>query len=331
MELELLGDLADRKKFVQTVGIKKRHVVEKNGLTSNDLCFEAARNLIDNLNWAPQEIECLIFVTQTPDYQLPSTACILQDRLELPKSCYTLQISLGCSGWVYGLSVISALLSSGNIKKGLLLVGDTVTLTKSELDKTTYPLFGDAGTATAIQYDSKEAEPIFFETGSDGSGHKAIIIEDGGYRNPVTEESFIVQEQPDGSIRNRLQSYLNGQDVFIFGISRAPKTIKSVLDYAQWDLKDIDYILLHQANKFMLDKIVKKLKIDYSKVPLSLQDYGNTSSASIPLTMVTQIKNELKKKANHSIVASGFGVGLSWATVATKLNNLTIPDIIFVN
>ncbi len=327
--LELLGSREDINKFVDTTGIAQRHVVGDEKICTSDLCYQAAEKLIDSLGWEKNEIECLIFVTQTPDYILPATSCILQDRLGLSKECYTLDISLGCSGWVYGLATISGLMSTGNFKKGLLLVGDTVTVTKSDRDKSTYPLFGDAGTATALTYD-QGAKPIYFETGTDGSSYDAIMIEDGGFRNFFTEESLKVKEREAGVYRNNLQSYLNGQDVFVFGITRAPKSIKSLIGNFDIDKEAIDYFIFHQANKFMIEMIMKKLKIDGDKVPYSLDEYGNTSSASIPLTIVTRLKEQTESKP-LKIIGCGFGVGLSWGTVYLETESLVCPDILIYN
>lgn len=329
LDLQLIGSVEERQRFIDTVGIETRHVVE-NGTTTSDLCFDAAVRLIDDLGWEKDAIDCLVFVTQTPDYQLPSTSCILQDRLGLPKSCFAIQLSLGCSGWVYGLSTISALLASGGFNRGILMVGDTVSVTKSPIDKATFPLFGDAGTATAIEID-KGAAPMFFDTGTDGSGHGAIIIEDGGYRNPVTLDSFEVREYEDGTKRNRLQSYLNGQDVFLFGITKAPKSLKAVIEASKVSIDSLDHLLLHQANKLMLQKISKKLRIDMERVPLSLDEYGNTSSASIPLTMVTRIRESLTSNNGVQVAASGFGVGLSWASMVTELKGMVIPKLKILN
>lgn len=323
-DLELIGTPEEREKFVETIGIAKRHVSK--GQTTSDLCFHAAEQLMADLEWERSSIDCLVFVTQTPDYQLPSTSSILQHRLGLPNTCFAIQISLGCSGWVYGLSVISALLGSGTLKRGLLLVGDTVTMTKSPLDKATYPLFGDAGTATALCAEEGAPE-LHFETGTDGKGHKAIIIEDGGYRNPVTEASFKVTHYEDGSVRNKLQSYLNGQDVFIFGITKAPRSIKALMEYAGWTAEEVDYLLLHQANKLMLQKIAKKVGVPFDKVPLSLDEFGNTSSASIPLTMLVRIREQLQSDQRLNLVACGFGVGLSWATVSFSTQNLVVSPL----
>lgn len=325
MDLALLGDSSDRAKFVETTGIAKRYTVADKNICTSDLCFEAAEKLIKELDWNKEEIDCLIFVTQTPDYILPATSCVLQHRLGLSTECFTLDISLGCSGWVYGLATISQLLSSGNFKKGLLLVGDTVTVTKSDRDKSTYPLFGDAGTATALEFDNS-ASPMHFHTSTDGSGYKSIIIEDGGFRNFFKPESLLVKETEPGVFRNNLQSYLNGADVFIFGITKAPKSIKDLMAHFKLNKEQIDFLILHQANKLMNDKIRKKVGIEEDKVPYSLDEFGNTSSASIPLTIVTRLNNQLENTRKR-FLACGFGVGLSWGSVYFETENLICPQI----
>ena len=199
-------------------------MVKDSGICTSDMCFAASVKLLEEIGWKPEEIDCLIFVSQTPDYILPATACILQERLNLSTDCYALDISLGCSGWVYGLSVIASLMSGGTMKKGLLLAGDTTTVTKSARDKSTYPLFGDAGTATAIEFEAS-ANPLMFHFGTDGKRYEAIMIPDGGFRNFFNERSFNDEEVEPGIIRNRLQSILNGPAVFTFGISKAPQSV----------------------------------------------------------------------------------------------------------
>ena len=325
MDLMLLGDLSDRAKFVETTGIAKRYTVADKNICTSDLCFEAAEKIIKELNWNKEDIDCLIFVTQTPDYILPATSCVLQHRLGLSTECFTLDISLGCSGWVYGLATISQLLSSGNFKEGLLLVGDTVTVTKSDRDKSTYPLFGDAGTATALEFDAT-ATPMYFHTGTDGAGYKAIMIEDGGFRSFFKPESLLVKETEPGVFRNNLQSYLNGADVFIFGITKAPKSIKDLIAHFNLNKEQIDFLILHQANKLMNDKIRKKVGIEEDKVPYSLDEFGNTSSASIPLTIVTRLNNQVENTRKR-FLACGFGVGLSWGSVYFETENLICPQI----
>ena len=324
-EISLFGSPEEANKFIDVTGIEFRHMVQDRPICSSDLCYEAALDVMKELNWLPEDIDCLIFVSQTPDYILPSTAPILQQKLGLSIDTYAMDISLGCSGWVYGLSTMGALMSGGSMKKGLLLVGDTTTITKSTRDKSTYPLFGDAGTATAIEFE-ESAEGFKFNFGTDGKGSDAIIIPDGGFRNFVTKESFEQKEVEPGIFRNRLQSVLDGPSVFIFGITKAPKSVNNLLEKYGLDKDAIDYFVFHQANKIMNEKIRTKLKIPAEKVPYSLREYGNTSSASIPLTIVTQIADQLSGDSKD-LVACAFGVGLSWASVVFNTENLKCPVI----
>lgn len=310
----------DSADFAEKTGIRSAHI--SNEYTASDLCFAAAEKLIEELHWDKSDIGALIFVSQHPDYILPATSCILQDRLGLNKECYAMDISLGCSGWVYGLSVVTSLLSHGNIKKALLLVGDARKRALCEFD----PLFGYAGTVTAVEYTGNDEDIFYFDFGTDGSGYDAIIIPDGGSRNPVTLDSFNLEEI-DGSMKHRLQTRMKGMDVFSFGISVAPKSIRRVLEFAGWQLNDIDYLVLHQANLMMNEKIRKKLKVDSSKVPYSLKEFGNTSSASIPLTMLTQTKGSVINQ-ERKWAACGFGVGLSWGSVAFSTKNIIFTDLI---
>ena len=312
--------------FVGTTGIARHRNSPKN-ICSSDLCVEAAEKLIVELGWEKSEIDALFFVSQTPDfYNIPATSCLIQDRLGLPKGCYTLDISLGCSGWVYGMSVLSALIQSGGIKKALFLAGDTPSKVCSPMDKSTFPLFGDAGTVTALEY-SEVAPPIRFAMYSDGSGYDAIIVRAGGYRNPVSEESFQVKNHGEGKDRCDLNVEMDGESVFVFGISQAPKAIKALAANYEIDLSTVDLFTFHQANLFMNEKIRNKLKIDAEKVPYSMQEFGNTSCASIPLTLVTRRAEQLRSgKVCH--IACGFGVGLSWGAMHFETENLVIPELI---
>lgn len=323
--LNLFPNTEEYEKFVATTGIERRRVV-KNDMCASDLCLAAAEKLITELNWDKNDIECLIFVSQTPDYKLPATACVLHGKLGLSKNCMTFDISLGCSGWVYGISTMASILSSGNIKKGLLLVGDTVTRTKSPLDKSTYPLFGDAGTATALSY-NENADPLQIALFTDGSNFDAIMIEDGGYRNPVNEKSFEYTDYGNGIIRNKLQSVLDGSSVFTFGISKAPQSVNTLIEHFEIDKDAIDFFVFHQANMLMNEKIRTKLKLPEEKVPYILKDFGNTSSTSIPLTLINNIGDAFKSN-DLKIIACAFGVGLSWGALYTNFSNLTCCELI---
>ena len=326
IDLQLLGTIEERQKFIDTTGIRQRHIVGDSGLCSSDLCYEAARKLIAELNWDINDIDCLVFVSQTPDYILPTTSCILQERLGLSQDCFTLDISLGCSGWIYGLSTISSLISASRFKKALLLVGDTVTVTKSPKDKSTYPLFGDAGTATALIYD-ENAPLLQFHMGSDGSNAESIIIRDGGFRYPYSEDSLLYKDYGDGIIRNNLQSALNGAQVFTFGITKVPKSIKTLLSATNSTIDEIDFVLLHQANVFMNNKIAKKIGAATSQVPYCIEEYGNTSCASIPLTLVSRL-NDIVRSNSLELLACGFGVGFSWGSVLFNVDHIVCPAVI---
>lgn len=321
-----LFSIDDAINFSKTTGVERRRKSPVD-VCSSDLCFKAAEKLIEELGWATNEIECLLFVSQTPDYTLPATSTILQHRLGLSTDCYTLDISSGCSGWVDALSVISSLLSHGSMKKGILLAGDTILKFCSETDKSTYPLFGDAGTATALEFSDKEENRIHFTFNSDGEGSDAIMIMDGGFRNPVNEKSLIKETISEGIERSKLDLILEGMDVFSFGISKAPQSVNNLLNHFSIDIEKIDYFIFHQANKFMNEKIRKKLKLPEEKVPYSLKDFGNTSCATIPLTLVTQLQDRLiKQKLSH--VACGFGVGLSWGSCYFQTDQIVCPDLI---
>ncbi len=312
-------------KFIDATGISERRVVDEKTCTS-DLCQISAEKLIEELNWEKNEIDILVFVSQSADYVLPVTATLLQNKLGLSTKCIAFDIPLGCSGYVYGMSVISSMISSCKLRKGLLLVGDTSTKLISKFDKSTLPLFGDAGTATAFAY-NEDSDNLLFDLGSDGEGANAIIIKDGGARNRITNKSLEYKILEPGIKRNDCQLILEGMDVFSFGISQAPKTIKSLLEHFGCKQDDIDYFVFHQANLMMNQMIVKKLKIPSEKVPYSLSEFGNTSSATIPLTIVTKLRESLLGNKKQ-ILCCGFGVGLSWGSVKVTFNKIKILKIL---
>jgi len=309
-------DEEEAKKFISTTGVERKRKADNNTCTS-DLCVSAAEALISALQWNKDDISIIVFVTQTPDYIAPATS--------------TLDISLGCSGWVYGMSVVAGLLTrlvEGG--RALLLTGDTTSKTSSEEDKSTYPLFGDAGTATALEY-VKDAEPMLFGMNSDGSGYKSIIINDGGYgfRNPFSISSLDMVVRGDGIISSNLHQILDGMNVFSFGIKEAPKSVDRLIETFNLDKDKIDYFILHQANLYMNEQIRKKLKLPIEKVPYSLKDFGNTSSAAIPLTLVTQLHEKLKEN-KFQLIACGFGVGLSWGSIYFTIDHISCPSLVEV-
>jgi 3-oxoacyl-[acyl-carrier-protein] synthase-3 len=327
IDSSLFSNIDDANKFIKSTGIIEKRAVP-DALTSSDLCYYAAEKLISNLNWDKEEIDCLIFITQTPDFIVPATSCILQNRLGLSKECHSFDVTLGCSAWVYGLSIMGSLISSGNFKKGLLLVGETTTKTKSKQDKSTYPLFGDAGSATAIEFviDSKGFK---VHSGTDGSKFEAINIPDGGFRSQTNLNSLEMVKFEEGVVRNKLQYIMDGAAVFTFTITTVPKSIALLMEKNQIENENIDFLLLHQANKMIVDKVSTKLKFEQERVPTSYEKFGNTSCSSIPLTMVSKISTNLKTK-KLNLIACGFGSGLSWATAYFETENIICPDLIEV-
>lgn len=312
----------EKEKYIESTGVERRHVVEKN-ICSSDLCYQAAETIISELGWEKESIDCLIFVSQTGDYIYPATACILQNRLGLSTTCMSFDITMGCSGWVYGMSVAASLLTNGGIKRLLLLNGETVSKTRSPYDRVNM-ITGDAGTATALEYQN-EAAPMHFDLNTDGEGYQTIIIPDGGYRNMPSPLSFIEHTDDDGTIRNNMHTKMDGAGVFSFAISKAPSSIKKIMSENNLSNEQIDYYLLHQANQFIINKITKKVGGE-NKVPTCLRDFGNTSSTSIPLLITSRLNKSFK---NKECIGCAFGVGLSWASIYFKTDNaIILPDLI---
>lgn len=310
----------DASEFIEKTGIKEVRVSDE--FTASDLCLAAGERLLADLGWDKTEVEAIFFVSQHPDYILPATSCILQDKMGLSKECFAMDISLGCSGWVYGLNAASSVLAGNGIKKALLMCGDARKRAQCDFD----PLFGFAGTVTALEFTGDENDVMNFHVGTDGSGYDAIIIPDGGSRNPASAKSFEMEEV-DGKMMHRMQTHMKGMDVFSFAISTAPKSIKKLMAEENRTISDYDYIVLHQANTMINEMIRKKIKAESEKVPYSLHEFGNTSMASIPLTIVTQLKGKIEQGSTR-FIACGFGVGLSWGTVSFQTNDIVISDLV---
>lgn len=322
----LFSSNEEYEKFVANVGVVRRRKAHSPDLVASDMCAAAVERLLARLEWQPDEIDALIFVSQSQDYKLPATACILQDRLQLPKTCMAFDISMGCSGWGYGMGVAGALIHSGGFRKVLLLAAEDQLAIVDQVNKAEAPLFGAAGTCTALEYD-ETAAPITVETGTDGSGYSDIIVKDGGSRHPFTADSLVYHEDEHGNKRRSMGIAMNGANVFVFGITRAPRAVRSMLAITGETVESTDYFVLHQANKMMNEKIRVKCKIPVEKCPYSIDDFGNNSSASIPLTIVTELR-ERASTGPVKICTCGFGVGLSWSTLYTTLQKPLIPELI---
>ena len=316
----------DRTAFVEQMGIRFRRIAPP-GLTASDLCIRSAEPLLQKLNWSPEDIDILIFISQTPDYLIPNTASVIHQKLGMSKKCIALDINLGCSGYVYGLSVIGSLLQNIPGGKGLLLVGDCSTSVISPQDKSTWPLFSDAGSATALE---QSADNLWhFNLQSDGSGYKDILISSGGQRNPFSADSLSPRDYGPGISRNDLQMKLDGINIFNFALREVTPNILDLLKSINTLQSSIDYFVLHQGNKLMLECIRKKLNEPETKFPYSLYHYGNTSSASIPITIITELQKKLTDNTS-TLLLSGFGVGLSWGSAYVSLDSSLILPLIEV-
>lgn len=320
LSLPIFQSEADAKVVIESTGIERKRIVRA-GTTASDLTYQAITKLLDKMDWTPDSVDVLIYVCTSRDYIAPITSAILQDRLHFRNDCYCLDLPLGCSGWVYGLSNISSLLSHGHFKKGLLVCAETNSLNRSAKDKTVKPLFGDAATVTALEYDESWNHPMQFSFGIDGKGYKAVWTEFGGTRNPITPESIQEVEVEPGVIRKGIDMVVNGMDVFSFATRIPPRALAAFVEQYHIELDKLDYLFLHQANKYIDDRIRKKLGLPEEKAPICLQDYGNTNSASIPLAMVACKSQELQN-GTYDCIGCGFGVGLAWGCVHYTIENL---------
>lgn len=308
------------RKLIENIGIKERRIAD-NDVTASDLCYRAGETLIEKLQIDRSEINALVFMSQTPDYLIPATAPILQSRLGLSHETACFDLGLACSGYVYALFVCYSLLQNRAINNVLLLDGETFSKHTNYLDKVNYPLYGDAGTATLISKCNNE-DISYFSLNTDGSGYKAVIIESGAYRNPIDKEGLETISRGNGNSGRSNDIYMDAIEVFNFTMREVPKSVKKILSEAQMTINEVDYYCFHQANKFMTDFFAKKLKIPLEKMLYSLDVFGNTSSASIPLTLSHHQRNWSKDPKR--VLLSGFGGGLSWANAIITIEDAAI-------
>ncbi|MGW8159233.1 MAG: 3-oxoacyl-ACP synthase III family protein [Desulfoprunum sp.] len=307
-------------KIEEKTGISVRRITEKNECAS-DLGVRAAEKIFSSGVCNRESIDYLLFCTQSPDYFLPSTSCIMQDRLGLPKTCGALDFNLGCSGYVYGLGLAKGLIETEQAHNVLLITSETYSKHIHPGDKSVRTLFGDAATATLLQHKGTTEElntfigPFIY--GTDGSGGKNLIVPTGGMRAPRTAQSAHVAEDEHGNIRSQDNLYMNGSEIFTFTLDAVPKTIKQLLEVTGRDIAEIDLFVFHQANKFMLDHLRKKMKIQKEKFYMSFKNYGNTVSSTIPLAL-KDAQLEGKINSGDLVMIVGFGVGYSWAATLIR-------------
>ncbi len=314
------------RKVVDKVGIYERRFADQN-TCSSDLCFAAAEKLFVDNQIDRSEIDLLVFVSQTPDYRMPATSIILQERLKLNNSVIAFDINLGCSGFLYGLSTVYSFMQQKGLRKALLLDGETRSKVYSPKDRRSAFLFGDAGVAALIERNEKFGNS-YFSLNSDGSRADLIMIKGGGYRHPSSLDTLkerVVDEF--GNIRSDEQGYMKGADVFNFVIVEIPKDIKRLFQFAGMEKEQVDYFVFHQANDFINSYIAKKLKLDTERIPSTIHKYGNTSSVSVPLTIVSELKSQLKE-TDKTLMLSAFGVGLTWGTAIVPFSDCHISDVV---
>lgn len=313
------------KKVVDKVGVFERRFADEQ-TCSSDLCFAAAEKLIKDNQIDKSEIDLLVFLSQTPDYRMPATSILLQDRLGLPMSTMAFDISLGCSGFISALCIVYSMMQSGGFRKALLLDGETRSKVYSRKDRREAFIFGDAGIAALIEKNEKFGES-HFSINSDGSRGNLIMIPGGGYRNMSSEETLkekVVDEY--GNVRSDEQAFMNGADVFNFVIKEVPKDIKHLMEVTGEDIQQMDYYIFHQANSFINNYIAKKMKLDRTKIPWTIQKYGNTSSVSVPLTIASELKGQME--GEKKLMMSAFGVGMAWATAIVPFVDCKISEIV---
>jgi 3-oxoacyl-[acyl-carrier-protein] synthase-3 len=309
----------DVKKIYEKTGIAIRSIAGSNECAS-DLGVAAAEKLFEKGICNPEEIEYVLFCTQSPDYYLPTTACIIQERLELKTSCGALDFNLGCSGFIYGLSLAKGLIETGQARNVLLITADTYSKFIHPLDRSVRTIFGDGAAATFIAASALENEAIGpFVFGTDGRGADKLIVQAGGMRIPINQETAVAKDDGAGNMRSAQNLYMDGPEIFNFTLKEVPLAVAHLLEISSRKIDEIDYFIFHQANSFMLECLRKKLKIPKDKFCINMESYGNTVSATIPMAMELALeKGEIK--AGDKVMLVGFGVGYSWGATLVRIS-----------
>jgi 3-oxoacyl-[acyl-carrier-protein] synthase-3 len=294
------------RKVVAMAGVSERRIAAPS-TTSTDLCYAAAEALLNRLGWSRDSVDGLIMVTQTPDYFMPSSSCLLHNRLGLARHCAAFDLGLGCSGYPYGLWLASMMLQTGGLRRVLLLHGETPTHYAAEDDRAVALLFGDAGSATALEADSSaDTPPTYFTLHTDGTGYGDLIIEAGGFRDRFCAD------------RSRHQVKMNGANVFNFTIAIVPPLIQDTLRLANRSIGDVDYYVFHQSNRFIIKHLIATCGLPSERVPIIIDRFGNAGGPSVPLTVTQGLEHEAGKRPLW-LMLLGYGVGLSWGATLIQL------------
>lgn len=300
--------------IMKATGIERTRIADKD-MTSSDMCLKSAESLFEQEGIDKSEIDGLVFVSQTTDWILPATSISLQNRLGLSKDTVCIDIHYGCSGYIYGLFQAASWIACGGCKNVLVLAGDTTSRMINPNDKSLKMVFGDCGTATLL---SKGACPMGFHIQSDGSGSEKLIVPAGGFRMPVSKETSILEWDKDKNGRTKNDLFMDGFAIFNFSVTEVHKNVNALISDMGWQKNEVGFYGLHQANEFMVNYVRKMLKIDAKLAPVNVRNYGNTGPATIPLLMsdILSVENDYTLE---KVIFSGFGVGLSWGSVATSL------------
>lgn len=296
-------------------GIRDRHVAGAEECAS-DLAVAAARKLFDSGACAPADIDYILLCTQSPDYFLPTTACLVQERLGLPTACGALDFNLGCSGFIYGLGLAEGLIATGQAQQVLLLTAETYSKFLHPRDRSVRTIFGDAAAATLL---SAVTEPLLgpFVYGTDGKGAMNLIVPSGGMRRPRTPETALEAEDESGNVRSADNLFMDGAEIFNFTLETVPKSVNALLEKAELSLDAIDLFVFHQANRYMLEHLRKRMKIPAEKFQISMAHCGNTVSSTIPIAIKDALA-ENRLKEGSLVMLVGFGVGYSWGATLLR-------------
>ncbi|MCX4246461.1 ketoacyl-ACP synthase III [Paraliomyxa miuraensis] len=323
----------DVDRIIGNTGVKEKREAEP-GVTTTDLCIAAAGPLLDQLGWERESVDAVVLVTSSPDYVMPASAHVAHRELGLSERCLVFDVNLGCSGFTHGMMIVESFIASGLVKRGLLLCGDMTSGTirprlrecDQRPDLANAILFGDAGTATALSAEGDDVRARSFA--ADGSGIKHIIVPGGAAREPWAPALFERRMNEYDEERRPIDLVLRGPEILTFTMKKVPPLLRELLEGAGWAVDDVDSFVLHQANRFMLDFLAKRMKLPKDRVPMSIAEYGNTSSASIPLTMVACSQGLMQPRTKW--VMMGFGVGLSWSGLAMETEGVVSLPLIEV-
>jgi 3-oxoacyl-[acyl-carrier-protein] synthase III len=306
------------KDVVKMIGVESRYWTDE-FTSAKDLCSRAGKHLLEQLNWEPGSVDALIFVSQTPDFRLPASVCALQEELQLPQACIAFDINLGCSGYPYALWLGMTMVQTGAARRVLLAVGDTISKLVDPKDRSTALLFGDAGSVTAIE--ASVGQQAGFVMGTDGRGVRNLIVPRGGCKDYALSGDQRLADKVADCL------YMDGGEIFSFTLKAVPALVSETILGSDLSLSEYDGFLFHQANMFMLKHLIKKTKLPADKTPINIGQYGNTSCASIPLLMTTNLKDRLLQQSMR-LGLFGFGVGYSWAGASLEVGPLRCVETI---